>query len=94
MKASRVVLLALRYAGIIAYAVWVVQSLYGWFLQPLGLPAITYPHALGILAFVVALRPVVSVEEWEAKLSSQEPARWLLYMALLHAGGFLLLKIK
>lgn len=37
---------------LILYLTWAASTLYGWFLVPLGLPAIKFWHMYGIMLFV------------------------------------------
>jgi len=73
-----------------AYCVYVTQQLYAWFLQPFGLPSITFIHMLGLLLLVDALRTLPKRDQADTTHEDRVVSMWAGFFkyALLHLIGF------
>ena len=46
------------------WAAWPLWALWGWFLVPLGLPAVTYFHAIGLMLLVILVSQPDRKRDW------------------------------
>ena len=56
---------------------WAITSLWAWFIVPLGVMVISYPHALGISAFISFFKIGLAGEKHENNAISDIFGRWL-----------------
>ena len=72
--------------AVVAFRAWVVAMLWNWFVQPLGAPALTTMHALGLLALWAGIKPVQTDVKASASLAFGNSVASLVIGWVIHFG--------